>query len=86
MSMARIQRLQIPVTDEENRLFQRAAQKEGVPAAEWARNRLRRDAERILAQNENLSPADAVRALSKLNAPIADWRTLKKEILQGRYS
>ena len=39
-------RFQIPASTKDHRLFQSAARRAGLPAAEWARRLLRREAER----------------------------------------
>lgn len=85
MSMARIKRFQIPVNDEENRLLQRAARAEGLPTAEWARRRLRLEAERTLSRGALLTAREAVMKLASLNAPVTDVETMVRESTEGRY-
>mgnify|MGYP001610480986 CR=1 FL=1 len=83
--MSRVKRFQIPVTDEENRLLHRAARLEGIPAAEWARTRLKQEAERALTRGHGLTAQEVVLRLADLNAPVSDWESMKSESLRGRY-
>lgn len=48
MSMSK--RFQIPATVKDHRLFQTAARRAGLSAAEWARRLLRREAESVLQE------------------------------------
>ena len=85
MSMSRVKRFQIPVNEEESRLLQRAAKAEGLPAAEWARRRLKLEAERTLSRGSLLTARESVLRLSALHAPVADVETMVRESTEGRY-
>ena len=84
MSMSRAKRFQIPVNDEENRLFQRAARASGVAAAEWARTRLKKEAALVLSTPRS-SPRAAVDGLRKVNAPTGDIATMIRQSTKDRY-
>ena len=72
MSMSK--RVQIPTGEAEYEHLKRAARKEGLPLAEWARRLLRVGAEEALGA-ERLSPEAAFSALCDLRAPLPHRRS-----------
>ena len=67
MSMSK--RVQIPAGEAEYEQLKRAARKEGLSLAEWARRLLRAGAEDVLGA-ERLSPDAAFEVLCDLRAPL----------------
>lgn len=79
-----MKRFQIPVDEKEDRLFHRAAKRVGLPAAEWARRRLKIEADRTLSSS-NLTPQQILNELRNLNAPTGNIEDMIRESVEGRY-
>ena len=67
--MSMTKRIQIPTSEGEYEHLKRAAHKEGLTLAEWARRLLRRGAEESLGA-ERLSPEAAYEQLTGLALPL----------------
>ena len=80
--MARNDRLQILVTEKEARSIRKAAKIYKLSASEWARRVLCKAAERDLSSSTILDPLDAVKKLSRLNAPVDTVENMKKESIE----
>lgn len=82
--MSKIKRLQVPVSDKEEKLFRAAAKIYKISTAEWARRIMSKAAERDLSTSVVMDPLDAVREISNINAPVGDVETMKKQSIDGR--
>ncbi len=82
MSMSK--RVQIPISDSEEQLLKTAAKRQGLSLAEWARGHLKAKAQESLGA-QKISPLEAIKVLSELNAPIDSVEVMKEQSLKGRY-
>lgn len=82
MSMSK--RLQIPLSEIDESLLKIAAKRAGVSTAEWARRILKEVAQESLSASPRL-PKEALEALFRENAPIADVDTMIDQSLKGRF-
>ena len=69
MCMSMTKRIQIPTTEGEYEHLKRAARREGLPLAEWARRLLRQGAEQSLGA-DRLTPEGALAQLADLALPL----------------
>ena len=84
MCMAMTKRVQIPVDEAELELYRTAAERAGLPLAEWARRKLRQEALNAGLDTE-MTPQEAVRKLCSLNAPVAPLKQMIWESYDSRY-
>ena len=78
-------RLQIHISAPDKKIVQQAAKLYGISAAEWVRRVVRKAAARDLGASVILDPLDAVKNLSKLNAPVSSLKRMKEETIRGRF-
>ena len=83
--MSRLKRFQIPVDEQENSLFQKAAQRAGLPAAEWARRQLKKDAQHLLSMVPLMTAQEALKKIFALNAPVGTVDEMIEESTNGKY-
>lgn len=81
MSMSK--RFQIPTTAEEQNLYKKAAKKQGISAAEWARRLLREEARQILEEKSweqffkklgQVDPSGDLEAPERFKARPISWK------------
>jgi len=82
--MSMTKRLQIPISQAEERLLKTAAKRSGLSLAEWARRLLRERAKEEF-MHEKLSPKQSLKALSEINASIDSVDVMIKQSFESRY-
>lgn len=76
-------RIQIPIDEPELALVRAAANRAGLPVAEWARAVLHDEAERTLSGAKR-TPREALEHLFSLEAPIDDLDVMIEQSIAGR--
>lgn len=82
MSMSK--RLQIPISEAEEKLLRAAARRRGLSLAEWARRHLKADAQAEIGLPK-VTPEEALKKLFELDGPVASIEAMIEQSLKGRY-
>ncbi len=82
--MAMTKRVQIPIDQAELDLYRAAADRAGLPLAEWARRHLREVALQVSVEAP-VTPQEAVRELCAMNLPTPPLAQMIRESFDDRY-
>lgn len=83
--MSKIKRIQVPLSEEDDRLIREIAKLYKISVAEW----MRRIALKAVERDRNLvskklDPEDALEAIRKMNLPISSLEKMTNESVLGR--
>ena len=85
LCMSKTKRIQVPLSEEDEKLIRSIAKLYKISVAEWMRRIALKAAQRDRnLASEKLTPEEALKAISKFNLPITSVKKMTRESVLGR--
>jgi hypothetical protein len=83
--MSKTKRIQVPLSEEDDKLIREVAKLYKISVAEWMRRIALKEAERDRNLiGKKLKPEEALEAIARMNLPVGPVRKMSRESLLGR--